>query len=500
MVLSLPYKKEERDPMYLKGEEMIMARLYGDSRQIGLSALVLIVLLGFALMPGCARRVAYDSASESVRRGNETEVMAGYEKAARLGDPKAQFNLALLYAGSTGERSSREKAAEWMEKAARADYAPAQRVLGQWRMLGIVMEKDLSEAVKWISTAAQREDDIAMYMLGRMYATGTGVEKNPQEAVRWFRLARAHGFPIPLEYLQQSGVENIKPFSKDHRADSSPVGRQSRPVSKARKELIKKVQEGLDILGYDPGVIDGIYGESTRQAVELFQEDHGMHVDGEVTEALLLKVERMRKRLVQKTGRTSTEKSTADMEKGSAYLKAQEFYDTGQYDRAITLLSQSSVCRNDYKCDMLLARAQLKKCLLLKEKGDRSYETLVQKPYDIGLKYYKKNPTLHEPYYITAMSLLINNRPSRAAKTIRRAIRLCPNNAEYFLLRGDAYHDLLRRESDRKILKDFFLKGRMAYERALEMSGGDDDFAVMVQGRLEEISATMESKRGDVGF
>jgi hypothetical protein len=32
------------------------------------------------------------------------------------------------------------------------------------------------------------------------------------------------------------------------------------------------------------------------------------------------------------------------------------------------------------------------------------------------------------------------------------------------------------------------------------MSGGDDDFVVMVQERLEEITATMESKRGDVAF
>jgi hypothetical protein len=83
---------------------------------------------------------------------------------------------------------------------------------------------------------------------------------------------------------------------------------------------------------------------------------------------------------------------------------------------------------------------------------------------------------------------------------INRAINLSPLNAEYYLVRGDAYHALLRRERDTNILKDFYLKGRMSYERALEISADNDDFIMKVQERVESIEATMESKRGDVSF
>lgn len=40
------------------------------------------------------------------------------------------------------------------------------------------------------------------------------------------------------------------------------------------------LQYMLEYLGYDPGVVDGIYGNQTAEAVSEFQDDVGLDVDG----------------------------------------------------------------------------------------------------------------------------------------------------------------------------------------------------------------------------
>ena len=42
------------------------------------------------------------------------------------------------------------------------------------------------------------------------------------------------------------------------------------------------IQEKLEALGYAPGTLDGIYGDTTASAVRAFQRDHGLEVDGVV--------------------------------------------------------------------------------------------------------------------------------------------------------------------------------------------------------------------------
>ncbi len=48
-----------------------------------------------------------------------------------------------------------------------------------------------------------------------------------------------------------------------------------------------RAQELLSTLGYDPGVSDGAYGAKTRAAIEAFQRDKGLQVDGLLSARLL---------------------------------------------------------------------------------------------------------------------------------------------------------------------------------------------------------------------
>jgi peptidoglycan hydrolase-like protein with peptidoglycan-binding domain len=54
----------------------------------------------------------------------------------------------------------------------------------------------------------------------------------------------------------------------------------------ANQSAVTRVQAGLTQLGYDPGPIDGAMGPKTKYAIERYQRDHRLTVDGRPTLAL----------------------------------------------------------------------------------------------------------------------------------------------------------------------------------------------------------------------
>lgn len=55
----------------------------------------------------------------------------------------------------------------------------------------------------------------------------------------------------------------------------------------AASVTVVEVQQLLAVLGYEPGIVDGLFGARTRSAIEAFQSDNGMAVTGEVTDDLV---------------------------------------------------------------------------------------------------------------------------------------------------------------------------------------------------------------------
>ena len=53
-------------------------------------------------------------------------------------------------------------------------------------------------------------------------------------------------------------------------------------VNGARGDQVVNLQKSLKKLGFDPGVIDGIFGGKTEAAVKQFQASKGLLVDGKV--------------------------------------------------------------------------------------------------------------------------------------------------------------------------------------------------------------------------
>jgi peptidoglycan hydrolase-like protein with peptidoglycan-binding domain len=51
----------------------------------------------------------------------------------------------------------------------------------------------------------------------------------------------------------------------------------------ANTNAVTRVQAGLTQLGYNPGPIDGVMGPKTKSAIEQYQRDHNLVVDGRAT-------------------------------------------------------------------------------------------------------------------------------------------------------------------------------------------------------------------------
>lgn len=132
------------------------------------------------------------------------------------------------------------------------------------------------------------------------------------------------------------------------------------------------------------------------------------------------------------------------------YKRAPDLLSQYRYDQAITLLVKyCAINPADTKAEVLLAKAYLGKCTLLKENSDKQYKTLVWKPFNIGKKViveHEYEPKyLSEGLYICAHSYLINHRPSSANRYIKKAIKLSPSSSpdiDYYFVLGDASAEL----------------------------------------------------------
>lgn len=84
-------------------------------------------------------------------------------------------------------------------------------------------------------------------------------------------------------------MSNNKPDDKDLKEKRLPLLRPPKPWQ-PRLE-VAKIQRVLKEMGYDIKTIDGYPGPETRQALLRFQQDHGLHPDGEIGPETIAKIQ-----------------------------------------------------------------------------------------------------------------------------------------------------------------------------------------------------------------
>jgi tetratricopeptide (TPR) repeat protein len=169
------------------------------------------------------------------------------------------------------------------------------------------------------------------------------------------------------------------------------------------------------------------------------------------------------------------------------YAQAEALFKEKKYDDVILLLSGPAYAEHtNLKINILLAKAQVEKCAILKVKGDDSYKMLIQQPYETGQRLHKLQAH-PEIYYIVAKSLLINNRITRAKKNIKKALRLSPNNADYLIVLGDANYILAEHEEDSSKAMRLFSIAKDIYQKAIEIKKDAEEFRTNIEEKIKNI-------------
>ncbi len=145
-------------------------------------------------------------------RGDYAGAEEVFTDAAIDGDPKAMYNLALIYAGGNLGTPDMGKAKEWLEGASDMGFAYAQSMLGTI----LLDEGRKNDAIDLLRKAAEQNEPVAMYNLGALALSGQ-VEMNDREAVGYLVRAAESGVPEAAELLGRlsgQGLIRSRPVQK----------------------------------------------------------------------------------------------------------------------------------------------------------------------------------------------------------------------------------------------------------------------------------------------
>jgi len=108
---------------------------------------------------------------------------------AESGDAEAMYELAMSYVRGDGIEKDPDEAFDWLEKAANLGNAKAQHELADiYRE-----EEDFTEAFQWEQKAAEQGFPEAQYNLAIHYRDGIGTTANPKQAFFWYQKAATNG-------------------------------------------------------------------------------------------------------------------------------------------------------------------------------------------------------------------------------------------------------------------------------------------------------------------
>jgi len=126
-----------------------------------------------------------------------------FEQAARQGHENALITLAWMYANGTGVAVDEDRARELYLEAAKRGSAKAQYVVAtMYRFAQYGVDKDVEAAVQWYLKAADQGMPTAQFALGKMLMEGKGVVQDDAAALQWLSLAHVNGSKRAEDYVK----------------------------------------------------------------------------------------------------------------------------------------------------------------------------------------------------------------------------------------------------------------------------------------------------------
>ena len=222
------------------------------------------------------------------------------KRAASLGYPLAQFDLAKLYeAGDAGLPKDVVEARRWTERAADSGERRAMHNLALYYFEGTGGPKNLALAAQWFRRAADLGLIDSQYNLARLYENGFGVTENAAEAYKWYLIAARSGDGESRNaadrlkrLLSADGQKTAERAATSFRAQASPAPPQLAPSIGGAQSDVTVAQRALSRLGYYRGPTDGVSSPALKLAITAFQREQGLAANGALDQTMVSRLAR----------------------------------------------------------------------------------------------------------------------------------------------------------------------------------------------------------------
>ena len=202
-----------------------------------------------------------------------------YRRAAQMGHPEAQYNLGIAYIEGVGTRYNPALAAAFFQKAAFAGIVEAAYNLGLILENGLLGEVRGEDALVWYRGAAENgsaEAQLAFQTLAENLSIPVdqaGFLENGETLSQYL---------TPLKSIEPAAGGIAQPLFEDARGDIS-LGTL---IPSEDQILVAQIQEQLRKNMLYNGPQDGIIGAGTVKAIQSYQRQQGLPVDGKATDDL----------------------------------------------------------------------------------------------------------------------------------------------------------------------------------------------------------------------
>ena len=237
----------------------------------------------------------YRDALAKVDQGDASG-LAPLRTAANLGYAPAQRRLGKLYEdGGAGLDKDAKEGRLWTTRAAANGDARAMHNLGLDYYEGSGGPKNLAIAAQWFQRAAELGLRDSQYNLARFMEAGIGVSQDLPGAYRWYLIAARAG-----DTEAQARAETLKaklPRDQQTRAQTLASVFQPDPTSApasltallnaSNPKQLALAQKALNKLGYYKGPDDGAPSEQLGEAIQSYQRERNLAVNGQLSPELL---------------------------------------------------------------------------------------------------------------------------------------------------------------------------------------------------------------------
>ncbi len=244
------------------------------------------------------RIAQYELGTQYLNESRFAEAASLIGQAAEDGLPVAQYRLSKLHEKGLGLPRDLAAARQWTERAAQAGNIAAMHDLAVYYADGEGGAQSYASAAEWFRRASEYGVLDSQYNLGVLYSQGLGLTADPAEALFWFSVAAENGDPGAPEQVRAMLSEVDADTAREVRervvswhaaAPDGPangeLGRQ--PWQGGGEDRIRAVQVALNALGFDAGSPDGVFGNSTSEAIRQYQAQAGLAETGSVTAELV---------------------------------------------------------------------------------------------------------------------------------------------------------------------------------------------------------------------